>query len=110
MVPPMAAAMTPMMSIVRRRSIRSRRLAMMDCGRQRWLLRIGLKCRSRKNRRYCESCETQNTFHGISPRNQKSPVQALKHKNKKKSREIINARPVNNPNAGRNDERGCQAH
>ena len=43
-----------------------------------------------------------------------SPVAALNHKNKKKSRAIINQRPINNAERTLNgdgiDKRGCQAH
>ena len=42
--------------------------------------------RCKKNRCSCQYEKTQNTFHGVSPKDQKSPAKILKHKNAGKSR------------------------
>jgi hypothetical protein len=62
--------------------------------RRRLLLRIGLRCRGKEHWRTRQNDKTKNSLHGISPKNLKSPVEALKHKKAEKSREIMIQEPI----------------
>jgi hypothetical protein len=87
---PTAAAMVAMVPVVRRGSIR--RLCLAIVGRQRdRRLRLGdvLLRRCDKKRRNCQKEKTERTFHGISPKDQKSPVGILNHKKDGKSLWIL---------------------